>query len=64
MGIASDLKDNGAGIVIIEDFEEMVYTIINTDLDELGLASSHAVTKYWTWDALKTRWIDVLNHAG
>lgn len=64
VGIACDLKNSGAGVVIAKDFDEMVEALLNADLDELGLSSGRAVAEHWTWDVLGDRWLEVFNHAG
>ncbi len=64
VGIARDLKEDGAGVVIVEDFAEMRDAVRSADLEALGRRSAQAVAERWTWAALRERWLEALDGVG
>jgi len=61
VGIARDLQESGAGVIIVENFDEMRKAVLREDLVELGKQSAEAVAEHWTWDALRDQWLEVLD---
>lgn len=66
VGVARDLQDSGAGVIIIEnrDYEAMKAAIRDIDYVTLGGKSAEAVKQHWLWKHLKDRWLEVLNQVG
>ncbi len=60
VGIARDLQDTGAGVVIVNNFVEMREAVWDSDLVKLGQMSADAIAKHWTWDAVRDQWLDAL----
>ena len=68
VGITSELKEQGAGVIIVEDFEEMKKEIIKLRdnrylLPELGKKSSKAVVDNWSWEVVGHLWMDLFKKA-
>jgi glycosyltransferase involved in cell wall biosynthesis len=61
VGIARDLQATGAGVVIVDTFDEMREAVLTCDLKALGHMSAEAVAAHWTWETLAPRWLEVLN---
>ena len=64
VGIARELQESGAGIVIVEGFEDMREALLAADFEALGAASARAVAESWTWAEARDGWLDVLDGAG
>jgi glycosyltransferase involved in cell wall biosynthesis len=64
VGCARDLMETGAGVVIVEDFDEMKEAVMGIDHEELGRRSARAVREHWAWDAVAPRWLEVLEEVG
>ncbi len=63
LGIARDLQETGAGVIIVKSFDEMREVVLDADLAELGSKSAEAVREYWTWNALRDQWLEVFDKA-
>lgn len=61
VGIARDLQNSGAGVVIVDTFDEMRNAILTCDLKTLGQMSADAIAAHWTWEVLTPRWLEVLD---
>jgi len=66
VGIARELKQDGAGVMIVNDFPEMKRKIIELahdkeEIKKLGEKSYRAVLRYWRWSSLRKRWLHVFN---
>ncbi len=66
VGIAPELKEQGAGIIIVNNFQEMKTQLLNLsfqkdNLKELGERSSQTVKKYWLWSNFKETWLKVFD---
>jgi len=61
VGCARDLKQSGAGIVIVDSFKEMKEAITTVDYHALGEQSAEAVRLHWAWDKMSPRWLEMLN---
>lgn len=64
VGVARDLQATGAGIVIVDSYEEMKEAIRRVDYRRLGAKSAEAVRQRWLWPHLRNRWLEVLAAAG
>jgi len=63
VGVARDLLDSGAGVVIVNDFTEMKKAIRAIDYRELGRRSAEAIKQSWLWEHVKDRWLEALGAA-
>ena len=64
LGIAQELKDAGAGVVLVDTFEQMREEVDKLALDmdriiKLGQQSRDVVLAHWTWDKQKDNWLKV-----
>ena len=60
VGIARDLQETGAGVIIVDSLDEMRDAVWDADLVELGQMSAAAVAEHWTWDAIRDQWLEAL----
>ncbi len=66
VGISRELKHDGAGIIIVDDFTEMKKAIIELAKDKnkiksLGNKSRETVLEYWQWSMMTNYWLRVFN---
>lgn len=64
VGIARELKDDGAGIILVDTFEEMENELrkLSKDrklIEELGKKSSKAAKDYWHWARFSKQWLSI-----
>jgi glycosyltransferase involved in cell wall biosynthesis len=64
VGIARELKQDGAGIIIVDTFEQMKEEIIKLAVDRnrikiLGDKSRKAVMEFWKWSDVRNSWLQV-----
>jgi hypothetical protein len=67
VGVAQDLRNSGAGVMVVESWDlmgAMIKKITGYDCFALGAQSNRARTRFWTWPALRERWLEVLDGAG
>lgn len=64
VGCARDLLETGAGVVIVESFDEMREAIVSVDWREMGRRSAEAVAEHWTWERVGPLWAHVLDGVG
>lgn len=58
VGVARDLKATGAGIVIVDSFEEMKEAIVSMDYCKLGEMSAQAIRDHWLWKNVRDKWLE------
>lgn len=62
VGCARDLKDSGAGIWIVQSFNEMRAAIDEgIDYRLQGERSAEAIRLHWAWDKMAPRWLEMLD---
>ena len=66
VGIAKELKQDGAGVIIVNNFIEMRREIISLakdkkEIEELGEKSAKAVLASWQWKHFRAKWLEVFN---
>jgi len=61
VGVARDLLDSGAGVVIVKNFQEMKEAVRTIDFRELGKKSAEAVRQSWLWEHVKDKWLYALD---
>ena len=66
VGIARELKQDGAGVIIVDDWDEMRDTIIKMAKDklwreELGQMSRKTTLSWWEWARMSPRWLRVFD---
>ena len=64
VGVSRDLRDTGAGVIIVNGCEEMQEAIRGIDYRSLGVQSTQAVHKHWLWPYVTDKWLEVLALAG
>ena len=64
VGVARDLKRTGAGVIIVDDWDELKQAVRSVDWMAQGAASADAVRRHWLWPRLRERWLEVLDGAG
>jgi hypothetical protein len=63
VGCARDLKRTGAGIVIVDTWEELREAVQIVGINS-GMMSAVAARELWAWEALRDNWLEVLDSAG
>ena len=66
VGIAHELKDDGAGVIIVNTYEQMKEAIIwlsekRERIQEWGNKSRKAVQEYWQWHYFRDAWLKVFD---
>jgi len=63
VGIARELETDGAGIQIVNGFNDIPDAVryAYENRDELGKMSSKATDRYWRWPLLKDRWLHIFD---
>jgi glycosyltransferase involved in cell wall biosynthesis len=64
VGCARDLLQSGAGVVIVDDFDQLKAAVKVIRYQAFGAMSVSATRRHWTWERLRGRWLEVLANAG
>jgi len=64
VGCARDLLETGAGVVIVDDWEQLAAMVKRIRYQAFGAMSVSAVARHWTWERLRGQWLEVLGNAG